>query len=64
MQEGLLRKGEGAEALRGWLEQGHPRPPKQGSRAMRGGEELGQGQGRVRSSCTVFWALYIRLRYS
>lgn len=51
----------------GALEQWHPEAPKQGSRAAGLGEEveeLGQEQGRGRGSCTVFWALYMRLRYS
>lgn len=29
------------------------------------GQEVGgKGQGRAGGSCTVFWALYMRLRYS
>lgn len=63
--------GEASRQLEKW----HPKGPKHGGRAgaSRAGAgagagagvgEQGQGQGRAGDSCTVFWALYMRLRYS
>lgn len=43
------------------------KPPRRAAglrQAGLGQESRGEGHGRAGGSCTVFWALYMRLRYS
>lgn len=56
-----LRRGTGAIAPKSSQAAGSK---AQANRAGAGLEEQGQGEGRAGGSCTVFWALYMRLRYS
>lgn len=44
-----------------------PKPPSRAAGLRQTGlgrESRGKGRGRTGGSCTVFWALYMRLRYS